>query len=192
VSDGRPRDPQKLRPGLEDFYREAYRSVFEAALITTRNVSDAEDVTQDTFVEIAKNWPVWASKPWGQKVAHARIAAVRRSIDQHRRGRRLRQVVNRAGPWTGSFTHVESDVMARDLVRLVLEIRAKQERAIAVLAFLQDLSGEMIAQELAIKPSTVRTVIQRLRERFRAAHVEVEVDPGGEQQVGGRHPYGTA
>jgi RNA polymerase sigma factor (sigma-70 family) len=181
VPDGRHDDPEERRPGFEAFYREVYRAVVNAAFMTTRDMPTAEDAAQDAFVDIARTWSTWVDKPWEQKVAHAKLAAVRRSIDDRRRSGRLRRTLDRVGPWVGSFTHVESDVMARDLVRLVLEIPSRQQRAIAVLAFLQDLSAEQIGHELGIKASTVRTVILRLRERFRAAHVEVDADRGVEQ-----------
>ncbi len=182
-------DRERLHIDLERLYRGAYRTVFAAVYLATGDTQVAEDMTQQAFLELAEGRIAWYDRPWPEQVSLARTIALRRSLDHSRRSRRLVEVVRRAGGWTasGAFTHVESDVFARDVVRLIHKLPPGRTRVIAILAYLNDRAAVQIAEELGIDASTVRTVLQRVRSQFRSALVEPKPDSNGRTRPGYRH-----
>jgi RNA polymerase sigma factor (sigma-70 family) len=176
ASDGDLGDPR-----FTALYRQAYRQIFAAVLLATKDAQLAEDLTQEAFLDLLKRDDKrWLDLQYGEQVALLRVIALRRSIDHFRRGSRFFNVIQRAGSWTksGSFTDVEAEAMTRDIVRAITDIPQPKERAVAMMAWLDDKSATQIAADLDIPASTVRGILHRLRERFRSMFVEVETEPG--------------
>jgi RNA polymerase sigma factor (sigma-70 family) len=173
-------------PRFVKLYESAYRQVVSAAYLIVRDLHTAEDLTQDAFLELLRKDDIDAllALPSDDQLKLLRTIAMRRGIDHARRRRRLRELFQQRIGWTtnGTFTHVESDVLIRDVVRAITEIPDDMHRAIAVLAWLHDQTSRQIATATGLSDSRVRAILGKLRERFRPALVEVETEAARPQE----------
>jgi DNA-directed RNA polymerase specialized sigma24 family protein len=93
--------------------------------------------------------------------------------------------------WAGlrrpEVAHLEIEVVTRSETYRRIAKLPMQQRAVAVLSFLEDMTAEDIARTLGISPSSVRTHLQRIRRRLADdTHAEIAEDqqsmrPGGRQ-----------
>jgi len=163
------------RGALEPLMERHYRRIYRVALAYLRNVDDALDAVQETFVKAFRNAARWdpASEvaPWLVRIA------VNHSIDRYRRGRRrlareeplddgdheLRMAA--AGP------SAERAVFGREVAERVAEalkdLPAKQ-REVFVLRHYDEMSLDEIAQTLGMSLGTVKSSLHRAVHRLRA------------------------
>ena len=153
------------------FIGEQYGRVFGALVLYTGDRALAEDLTQETFVRVCRDWStvavMAAPGPWTHRVAmnladssHRRRGAERRAAARAR-GRRDHTDVT-ALPHGG--TDVRSAVLDLD----------DDERAVIVLRYFVDLSVDETASTLGIPVGTVKSRSRRAVERLRSSGVLAE------------------
>ncbi|MGW0503882.1 RNA polymerase sigma factor [Micromonospora sp. NPDC003241] len=165
---GTPEDDlaDRFRHGDELALREAYdrygRAVFHLATSTLVNRSDAEDVTQATFVA------AWLGRDtfdpargslvgWLLGIARRKVVDRLRSVSRENRvTEAVRQLPEPAGAGADPDVVVDRLVVADELARLPADQRRMLE-----LAFFDDLTHQQIAAVTGVPLGTVKSHIRR-------------------------------
>src|SRR6188768_2762678 len=159
-ADGRLR--QVLQRHLDIVWRVLRRGGLPAA--------DAEDACQDVFWILARRAdpvPERAQRSFLISTA-LRVAADRRRSKWHRAVEMGLELDERESPTPLADEQLERSRAARLLDRALATL-TEDERAIYILAELEQLSRSEVAEALAIPPGTVASLLQRARESFAAA-----------------------
>ena len=133
---------------LEDVFRREYDAMLRLAHLITGSTEAAEDVVQESFVRLCRNWDRAA-----QPGAYLRTVVVSRCRSWQRRRILERQPQPR--PPTPSV-----DGEARELLDALAHLGARQ-RAALVLRFYADLSEAEVAEALGCRPGTVKSLVHR-------------------------------
>jgi len=162
-----------VEPGLEipdrqnRFVSEHLRRVFQQIYGIVRNVSDAQDLTQETFIKALQREEQLKD---GQKAVQwlSRIAR-NTAIDFIRRGNRVQ------------FTELEDHTQShgdspetlvlrgehRDYLADGLRLLSPRERAALILRDMEDLPAEEVARRLGCSKATVRSHIANARTKLK-------------------------
>jgi len=133
---------------LEDVFRREYDAMFRLAHLITGSPEAAEDVVQESFVRLCRNWDRAA-----QPGAYLRTVVVSRCRSWQRR--RILERQPRPHPPSPS---VDND--ARELFDALARLGVRQ-RAALVLRFYADMSEADVAQVLGCRPGTVKSLVHR-------------------------------
>lgn len=154
---------------IEDFVAERGESLMRFAYLVTGHQADAEDLFQETLVDVHRKWDrVRASD---HPYAYVRTMMTNRHTSSRRRkwhGERPTDPVDMpstADTWTDPSGRVDSD----DALWQLLATLPDRMRTVLVLRYFEDLDDAEIADILGLAVSTVRATASRavaqLRER---------------------------
>ena len=145
-----------------DYFTTHGRALMRLAFVMTGDRQSAEDVTQDTLLQLYRRW-----SDLRDPHAYARRSIVNGAITLGRRRTRFSGAeapdVSIGDPSTSVLQHL-------DLWKAVSRLPARQ-RAVVVLRYYEDLSDREIARVLGIRESTVRSTAVRAVVSLRGARV---------------------
>ena len=136
-------------PEFEALYRSHYARMVVLARLTIGSLAEAEEVVQDAFVQLYRNWSS-VERPIGYlriAVVHGCQSHIRRRV----RERRHRSVV---------ADRAVFDPIAI-AVRDALGTLTPRQRAAVVLRYFEDLPEREIAEALGCRPGTVKSLLSR-------------------------------
>lgn len=155
-------------------------AVFRLALNQLRNVTDAQDAVQETFVRLLTSETRFDNenhlRAWLLRVA----INICRDIHKSAWNRRVEGLENeRHADARDSLTTVSAEEIALRALKdhpvwNALANLPEDQRLIIHLAYIEGRSSDEIAQLLGIKPATVRTRLFRARRRLREILGETE------------------
>ncbi len=166
----------------EHLFRDYAPRVYRLARHLVGNDADAEDVTQDVFVQVLRKLPTFRAEAalptWLYRVAvNAALACRRRRAAQTRHqvsgdptdlaadGRHLVLGQDRANrPLDGAVDHEQHQLIAEAVARL-----PEEYRDVYVLADLEDLSCPQIAEIFGLSTAAVKSRLHRARLCMRRA-----------------------
>jgi RNA polymerase sigma-70 factor (ECF subfamily) len=167
------------RDALAPLMERHHRRLFRIALAYLRDVDEAMDAVQETFVkayQAASRWdPVSEVAPWLSRIA------VNHSIDCYRRRRRRRQAeepmpetpADHDSRWSAAIPSPEHEASGREVghrIAAALQSLPERQRSIFVLRHYDERSLPEIADTLGMSLGTVKSslhrAIARLRERL--------------------------
>jgi RNA polymerase sigma factor (sigma-70 family) len=166
---------------FEVFFRQHYPRVYGLLYRITGNPQDAEDVSQELFLQLSRRQPpMWenpAAGGWLWKAAgHAALNAIRGSRRRTAREERatradlpVRLVAEREEDPAGSLVRKEQ----RDAVRRALDELEPRDRVL-LLARHSGLSYAEVAQVLDMNPNSVGTLLSRAERRFKEVYITKE------------------
>jgi RNA polymerase sigma-70 factor, ECF subfamily len=176
---------------FERLYKRHVGDVYRYALAVMRNPTDAEDVTQTTFLNAYRSYVEKGSRP--EKPQNWLIAIAHNVCRQ-----RFRQSARR--PAEVSFeddiadTVADDDTPSGDDIRRALSHLAFNQRAALVMRELEGRSYAEIAEILEVSTSAVETLIFRarraLREQLEGSLTCGEAEFAISRQLDGRLPRG--
>jgi len=143
-------------PRLEEFVRDSLPGLsrYAYALTGVRHVGD--DLVQDTLLKVARAWRRIRSD--GNPFGYAKTVMFRTYLNGWRVRRRSADVeLTDYGGDSDAYSLVE----ARDMLRRTLARLPRDQRAVLVLGYLEDLPDDEIARLLDRKPATVRSLRHR-------------------------------
>jgi RNA polymerase sigma-70 factor (sigma-E family) len=144
---------------FDEFVRASLPTLSRQAYALTGSVDRGEDLLQDTLVKVARAWRR-IRRDDGNALAYTRKAMLNTYLSGWRALRRRGQPVpyedDRPAP--DAYGAVDS----RDVLRRAMAALPRDQRAVLVLGYLDDLPDEQIAAILDRRPATVRSL------RFRA------------------------
>jgi RNA polymerase sigma-70 factor (sigma-E family) len=134
---------------FESVYRSHYPRMVVLARLMTPPEAPAEEIVQDAFLQLFRNWGT-VEHP----VAYLRVAVVNgcRSF-----GRR-RALERRKAPPAPEPQQLDTIAIA---VRDALAMLTPRQRAAVVLRYFEDLSERDIASALSCRPGTVKSMLSR-------------------------------
>lgn len=133
---------------LEEVYRREYHAMLRLAHLITGSNEAAEDVVQESFVRLCRNWDRAV-----QPGAYLRTVVVSRSRSWQRR----RFLERQPRPRT-STPPVNGE--ARELLDALAQLGVRQRTAL-VLRFYADMSEAEVADVLGCRPGTVKSLVHR-------------------------------
>jgi len=150
-------------------------SLLTTAYLLTRDRAAAEELLQDVLVAMYPQWrKVLAAD---SALAYVRRSLVNRFLNQRRRRTGadlpLADLCEAGGP---DFT---AGVADRDQVRRVLAELPERQRAAVVLRYFYDYSDQQIADALACRIGTARSLISRALASMRAPAGDIPSGTGG-------------
>jgi RNA polymerase sigma factor (sigma-70 family) len=158
-----------MDPGDEDFaifYRSAAERVFLFALSMCANAPDAEDATQEAFIGAYRNWGALRHGDDSERMAYTFRAARNQIVTRYRFLRRVSELQGRLmRHCPAKFTHVEEEALRDDAVRAIRRL-PEQQRAVALLLWVEEMTVSEVAAILQISDKTVRTHRDRARRRL--------------------------
>ena len=154
---------------MGDLYALIKTDVFAYALSKTGNKPDAEDVTQDTFVQIYKNAALY--RPMGKPMAW--VVTVELNLI-----RRRAHIANRVTPLDETLAYEEAEeedfrtrIINNEFLRRILTVLNEEEREVISLHIVSGLKHREIAEILGKPLSTVLSkynrAIRKLQERVK-------------------------
>lgn len=164
-------DQHAFRTLVQSYQTYIYRLVFSVV----RNHADAEDVTQETFVQIYRALPQYQSK--GLKTWMSRIA-VNKAIDHRRKTNRLREDTlsdpdQLAPPDLGLYQQehlIEQQIVSKESRQLVLaqlqEVPDNYREVVKAFYF-ENKSYADIAEEQGVTAKTVESKLYRAKQWMR-------------------------
>jgi RNA polymerase sigma-70 factor (ECF subfamily) len=165
---------------FEAFFRDTFPRVYGLLYRVTGNAEDAEDLSQELFLQLARREPpVWqtpVAAGWLWKAAtHTALNALRgnrrraaREERAHRQDLPVRLVAEREEDPAGSAIRREQ----QEAVRRAL--RAIRPQEAMLLARHSGLSYAEVAQALSLNPASVGKLLSRAEQRFKAAYQDQE------------------
>ncbi len=173
LAEDRPRvqaTEREERLAFEALVHRQTRFVFRIANAMLRNVSDAEEVAQETFLKLHRSG-AWQSIR-DERAFLARMAW-RLSLDRKRStatGRGLRIEVDHFDTLRGSGQNPEQAALTGDAVGLVhrlIDDLPDELREPLLLSAVDELNSREIAEVLGVKEGTVRTRLMRARQMLK-------------------------
>lgn len=146
------------------WYGDNWRPAVAYAHRLSRDASLAEDLAAEALVRCWQRWQVTGTPE--RPFAYVATAIRNRAASHFRRAQQDRPPLHGVQEPVGS---PESSVVDRDAVQGVLERLPLHERTAVVLHYLEDRSCDEIAEQLAVRPATVRTQLHRARRRLTEA-----------------------
>jgi RNA polymerase sigma factor (sigma-70 family) len=142
---------------FDDCYRSEYRRVLALAVVLCRDRHEAEDLTQDAFVALHRNWERISG--FEDPGAWVRRVVANRSVSRWRRLRTEARGLVRLG------RQEEAEWPDPDAAAVWSEVRRLSVRQAQVIAltYLDGLAVSEVARILAINDATVKTHLQRGR-----------------------------
>ena len=140
---------------FDELYRSAYARMVVLARLTIGSLAEAEEVVQDAFVQLYRNWSS-VERPIG----YLRIAVVH-GCQSHVR-RRARERRHQSAVTEGAV--LDPIAIA---VRDALMTLTPRQRAAVVLRYFEDLPERQIAEALGCRPGTVKSLLSRSMVRLK-------------------------
>lgn len=154
-------DAAPAAPSFEEFFVAHRQEVYGAIWLVTRDRHEAEEITQEAFVKVLERWEHVASldDPTGYVVRTAmnvwRSRARRAAVA-------LRKAVHSSSP-DDPLERADSQAV----VVQALAVLTPRQRAAVVMTVLLGFTSEEAANALGVRPSTVRVLAARGRDRLR-------------------------
>lgn len=143
--------------GFGDFVTVCSGRLLRAAWLLTGDAGQAEDLLQTA---LAKAWRQWSTAAIDNPEAYVRRALFTTYVTWWRRRWRA-EVPAGALPDRAGYDNLADATAERDAVRRALARLTRQQRAVVVLRYVEDLSVADTAAVLRCSPATVKTQASR-------------------------------
>jgi RNA polymerase sigma-70 factor (sigma-E family) len=153
---------------FEGFVAETSDSLLRTGYLMTGDVRDAEDLVQETFLRVARQW--YRVRSMDHRLAYARRVLINVVLDDA--GRRSRRHAELETPGTGTETADEAATRALREVDDLAEFRwalaqvPARQRAVLVLRYWADLPVAEVADILGCSAGTVTSTASRAAARL--------------------------
>jgi RNA polymerase sigma-70 factor (sigma-E family) len=152
---------------FSDFFRREFERLVRTTYLVLHDQQSAEDVAQDAFGQLYRNWPKVSG--YDNPQAWVRRVAIRMAVRAAGREKSRLALTRRQPPRP---LPAERDL---DLV-VALRTLPAQQRAAVALHYYEDRSAEEVGALLGCSASTVRTHLARARSRLAELLADEEVD----------------
>ncbi len=153
---------------FRQFYEETSPRVYAFLYSRTGSKAIAEELTQETFVEIIRNPRTYDGRsdpiPWMMGVARHRL--LRHVRATRRDNGRARELVREIDTVTADYANA---VETRDLVSAALQQLTLDQRTVLMLRFVDDLPVREVARAIGRSEHATESLLRRARASFEAA-----------------------
>lgn len=163
---------------FEVIYRAASGFVYNVAYRIVHSREDAEEVTQEVFLNIYRNLKYFrlesSFKTWAYRIATN--CAINHFKGAAREKTRREEYYKSSDPWQAVNESRKNGMACDEAINLLLKAINPDQRACVVLRNVEGLSYRQIADTLKISINTVRSRLKRAREKMLAMKREVTGD----------------
>lgn len=150
----------RVRADFNRFVSENTDALLRAAFLIVWDLPEAEDVVQETLLEVARRWP--RVRRMNHPVAYARRILVNRALKGASRRARARSELTGGAPPERADETISSDAVdSRDELMRALAILPPRQRAVLVLRYFLDLPEAEVAAALNCSLGTVKSTASR-------------------------------
>jgi RNA polymerase sigma-70 factor (sigma-E family) len=148
------------RAEFDRFVTDSTEGLLRTAYLIVWDLSEAEDLVQETLLIVAKRWP--RIRRMERPVAYARRILVNRALDgSARRTRRRRELTGEAALDRPDQAADASAIDTHDELVSVLATLPPRQRSVLVLRYFLDLSEAEVAAALKCSLGTVKSTASR-------------------------------
>lgn len=160
----------RLRRQFEDFVASSSDSLLRTAYLMVWDLAEAEDLTQETLLRVARRWRRVHSM--AQPAAYARRVLINLILDGANRRSQRRRELEELADWqmdeqadVAAARALEAVGVRSELLGAIGGLPARQ-RAVLVLRYFNDLSEAQTAQALGCSEGTVKSTASRALARL--------------------------
>jgi RNA polymerase sigma-70 factor (sigma-E family) len=148
------RRPRELAPpdGFAEFVATRSDALLRSAWLLTGDAGRAEDLLQTVLADVWRRWATITTIEHPE--AYVRRALFTTYVSWWRR--RWRSEIPSQPPDKSEYGDIAGESANRDAVRRALARLSRQQRAVVVLRYVEDLSVAQTAQVLGCSPNTVK------------------------------------
>lgn len=139
---------------FEAVYEDRWAPMVKLAGLTTGSRALAEEIVQDAFIQLHRNWGTIQNPS-----AWLRVAVVNGGKGWLRRQALERRQV----PGPSNYVELEDGVAMREALRHL----TRRQRAAVVLRYYEDLPELEIAEVLGCRPGTVKSLLDRAKDKLK-------------------------
>jgi RNA polymerase sigma-70 factor (ECF subfamily) len=161
MNDVKDAEPLVLPQTFEEFFSMHREGVYGAMWLLTRNRHEAEEIAQDAFCRVWERWEHVATLDDPEGYIYRTAMNVWRS-----RRRRTAVAVRRAVHAVPPDDELDRVDVQDTVLRALMSLTERQRASIVLIDLLGFTSAEA-AQALGVRPSTVRVLVMRARDRLR-------------------------
>lgn len=163
---------------FEAIYRQTAGFLYNVAYRIVNSREDAEEVTQEAFLNIYHNLKYFrlesSFRTWAYRIAtNCAITHFNKAARERKRREEYRGSLN---PWQAIDESRKSGSVPGEAVNTLLSAVNPDQRACVVLRSIEGMSYRQIADTLKISINTVRSRLKRAREKMLAMRKEVTGD----------------
>jgi RNA polymerase sigma-70 factor (sigma-E family) len=148
------------RADFDRFVAASTDTLLRVAYLIVWDLSEAEDLVQDTLLEVARRWP--RVRRMEHPIAYARRILVNRALSgASRRARNRRELTGEAPPDRIDETAASSGLDMQDELMSALAALPPRQRAVLVLRYFLDLPEAEVAAALTCSLGTVKSTASR-------------------------------
>ena len=164
----RQANPRNRADEFERLYRDAYPLVYNYSYHILLSRTAAEDITSEAFLKAARNFGRFDATR--AKFSTWVVAIARNCItDFYRKNRPEAPLDDSIAVTLVTESSHEEQLCNEDLVKQLLETLDPNERQLIFMKYYEGKSNVIIAEELAMNPSTLSTKLSRAISKMRAA-----------------------
>ena len=156
---------------LEQLYNETRSYVFRFAFSIMKNKDDAEDIMQDTYVNINR----YADKYSANQTPMAWIMTITKNLCMNRLKKQNRYEMTDIADVEESLVGDNEVAFNNLLLKEIIESLNDEERQIFILHSIEDMKFKEISKVLDMKLSTVLSKYNRAIKKIREKYVEMVV-----------------
>ena len=174
---------EEVLQGNSDAFRlivdEYSKHIFYTTYSVLRDVKDAEDVAQETFIQIYKSLSQYRSqgfKSWITRIATNKAIDLKRKKTRRGEDKQLYPVVDMELIPSGEEDPLSLTIRQekKELFKKKLQMIPDNHRVVLTAFYLEEKNYEQIAEELDVKPKTVESKLYRARDWIRKKWKEEE------------------
>jgi len=161
------------RADFDRFVADSSDTLLRTAYLIVWDLGEAEDLVQETLLEVARRWP--RIRRMERPLAYARRILVNRALSGSARRTRRRQELTAAMPSEPAVVvDGAAEIGAADELMSALATLPPRQRAVLVLRYFLDLPEAEVAAALKCSLGTVKSTasrgLARLEQAMRLAH----------------------
>jgi RNA polymerase sigma factor (sigma-70 family) len=156
----------RVTDSFDEFYVATAQKTFATALLAASGDPEvAREATDEAYAVMAKRWSERCHRTLSDNQSYVIGIALNKVADWFRRNERFVPLPDDDD--LPAVVDVVDELTLYKEVRRILEDCSPVARSVGILYFLEEFQPVEIAEALDMDPSTVRTHLQRLRERLR-------------------------
>ena len=162
-------DSQEDRDFLEALYREHYRLMYFQALRIAHTPEAAQDAVSDSILALTKKIDLLRTLPCNKLTSYLVITVRHQAINILNRKKREDVTYDGDLPETPDSARADDRLLQRagvERIKRAICALPPREKEIMLMRYFREMSDQEIAEELGVKPGTVRVHLTRARDHL--------------------------
>ena len=162
-------DSDADRQFFEDLYTQYHRLMYAQALQITKDSSTAQDVISDSLMALMKKIDLLRTLPCNKLRAYAVITVKHMALNRYKQKKRENVAGDIAVEDLAGQGSVDENLLSQagiEQVKAAICALPEREKQIMLMKYFRELTDEEIAEEMGVKPVSVRVHLSRARKHL--------------------------